>query len=91
MTLLLILLYPLGIQYQRGGLWLLVAPIAYLALFVDIVANYTELALLTLDFPQAGEETFSKRCRRLITQDGWAGFVGRITQKYTNFFMANHI
>lgn len=91
MTILLALFYPLAIQYQRGGYWRVLAPFTLLTALIDVVANYTELALITWDFPQKGEQTFSNRCARLIHQDGWAGFVGRLTQRYCNFFMAGHI
>lgn len=75
MTLLLALLYPIAIQYERGGVWLLVLPITIVALLIDIIANYTELAILTLDFPKAGEYTFSTRLERLQYSDGWRGIV----------------
>jgi len=91
MTILLALLYPLAIQYQRSGYWRILAPLTLFTAIVDVVANYTELAVLTFDFPRTGETTFSKRCARLIHQDGWAGSVGRLTQRYCNFFMAGHI
>jgi hypothetical protein len=91
MSLLLALLYPIAIQGTRGGLWCLLLPITIVAWVIDIVANYTELALLTWDFPRKGEHTFSTRCLRLIKQDGWAGFVGRKTQTFCNFFYKGHI
>lgn len=67
--------------------------VGIVALFVDVVANYTELALLTMDRPLRGELTFSTRCVRLQHCTGWKGFVGRITKAYTNFFdpQGNHI
>jgi len=91
MTLLLALLYPLAIQGLRGGFWRVLLPLTALAWVVDVIANYTELALLTWDFPRGKEYTFSDRCLRLVKQDGWAGFVGRCTQKYCNFFYEGHI
>ncbi len=91
MTLLLIILYPLAIQGLRTGFWRVLVPLTILAWVVDVIANYTELALLTWDFPRKREITFSDRCLRLVKQDGWAGFVGRCTQKYCNFFYAGHI
>ncbi len=72
-SLLLLLLYPLAIQYERGGWWRLVAPITAIALVVDILANYTELALLFWDWPQEGEYTFSLRLRRLQHNDSKRG------------------
>jgi hypothetical protein len=91
MTILLILLYPIAIQATRGGIFYILLPITIVAWVIDIVANYTELALLTWDFPREREYTFSDRCLRLIHQNNWAGFVGRCTQTYCNFFMKDHI
>ena len=91
MTILLALLYPLAIQYERGGWWSILKPLALVTAIIDVIANYTELAILTWDFPQAGEVTFSQRCNRLIHQDNWAGKVGRVTQVYCNFFDEGHI
>ncbi len=87
----LALMYPLAIQYQRGGLWRVLTPLAFVAAIIDVWANYTGLALLTWDAPKEGERTFSQRCARLIRQTGWAGSVGRLTQAYCNFFMKGHI
>lgn len=91
MFIVLALFYPLAIQYQRGGYWRLLAPFTLLTAIIDVYCNYTELALLTWDYPRNNEITFSIRCARLIHQDGWVGKVGRFTQKYCNFFMAGHI
>jgi len=91
MTVLLFLLYPLAIQYERGGWWNILKPLALVAGIIDIIANYTELALLTWDFPKHNEYTLSVRCARLIHQDNWAGTVGRFTQRYCNFFDEGHI
>jgi len=74
MSLLLALLYPLAIQYERGGWWRVVLPVTALALVIDVLANYSELALLTWDWPQANEFTFSKRLARLRLLPGWRGW-----------------
>lgn len=66
-------LYIIGIQYERGGWWKLVCPITFIALVLDIILNYTELALLTLDFPKSKEYTFTKRLRRLKLRLDWRG------------------
>ena len=86
MSLLLALLYPIAIQVERGGWWYLLAPVTLLTLLVDVVANYTELALLTLDWPKAGEYTFSTRCKRLQHDQGWRGDIARVVRDFTNFF-----
>lgn len=77
MTILLALLYPIAIQYERKGWWYLVLPITIVALVIDVLANYTELALLTLDFPKAGEYTFSQRLVRLNKNQGIRGIIAR--------------
>lgn len=86
MSLLLALLFPIAIQYERGGLWRLVAPVTFVAVLLDIAANYTELALLTWDFPQKKEYLFSKRLKRLIHNEDWRGSVARAIAKPLDFF-----
>ena len=70
-------LYFISIQYERGGFWKLLFPIAVLAFIIDVVLNYTELALLTLDIPRKGETTFSKRLARLRYNTDWRGSFAR--------------
>ena len=77
-------LYFVGIQFERGRWWHLVLPITLLALLVDIILNYTELAILTLDFPKAGEFTFSQRLARLKKEAGWRGVSGRYIARVLN-------
>jgi hypothetical protein len=75
MTIILALMYPLAVQYERGGWWLVLAPFTFIVLVLDIVANYTELALFTWDFPRQYEYTFSTRLVRLRRAPGWRGVV----------------
>ena len=77
MTLLLWLLYPIAIQAERGGWWRVCYVLWPFALVIDVWANYTELALITLDCPKWGEWTFSLRLRRLRTLPGWRGEFGK--------------
>lgn len=65
---LLAILYAVGIQFRRGGWWYLILPVTLVALVVDVIANYTTLALLTQDFPRKGEWTFSTRLKRLCAE-----------------------
>ena len=90
MSILLALLYPIAIQYERGGFWFILFPITLFALVIDLIANYTELAILTLDFPRAGEYTFSNRLVRIQNTEGWTGFVGRNVAAYCNYWAPNH-
>lgn len=66
-------LYAIGIQYERGGWWRVFYLVAGPALVLDLVLNYTELALMTWDFPRRGEWTFSTRLERLQYAPGWRG------------------
>jgi len=70
-------LYAIGIQIERGGAWRVLLPVTVLALILDVLLNFTELALLTLDVPRWGEWTFSTRLKRLRTVDGWRGSTAR--------------
>jgi hypothetical protein len=70
---LLWVLYVVGIQYQRGGWWRLLLVVALPALALNVVLNYSLLALITWDWPQRGELTFSQRLGRLVNAPGWRG------------------
>lgn len=89
MTILLAVLYPLAVQFERGGWWRLLAPITVFTLLIDVIANYTELALLTWDFPRKGEHTFSTRLLRLRYTYGWRGTVYHAVIAYLNYFAPN--
>ena len=91
MTILLAIFYPIAVQAERGGWWLIVTPITFIALILDVVANYTELALITWDFPANGEWTFSTRLKRLQYYTGWRGSFARVCRDYCNFFDAGHV
>lgn len=65
MTILIAIFYPLAVQYLRGGWWHLLFPVTAPIVILDIIANHTELALLTWDWPRPGEYTFSQRLARL--------------------------
>ena len=72
-TLVMWLLYIVGIQYKRGGWWLIVAPFTIAAFLIDVLLNYTLFALLTWDYPLDGERTFSNRLKRLVRNSDWRG------------------
>lgn len=70
--------YIVAVQYLRGGWWRLLAPFTFVALVLDVVLNYTELALLTWDWPRDRYEvTFSNRLKRLVARDDWRGKLAR--------------
>lgn len=60
------LAYPLAIQYKRGGLWRVLAPFGLLVWLIDVLANYTEMALV-FDWPHKGDHTITARVRRMRT------------------------
>ena len=91
LTTLLLILFPVAVQYERGGLWWLIAPVTFVALVIDVLANYTELALLTWDFPRRGEYTFSNRLRRLQYNNDWRGVLARPVVRFLNWIMPGHI
>lgn len=90
MFLLLALMYPLAVQYEvREWRWL--APITLTALVVDVVSNYSDLAVLTWDFPRRGEYTFSQRLVRLQYGNRWQRFIARAVIPYLNYFDPGHV
>lgn len=82
----LAILYPVAIQYERGGLWRLLLPITLVALVLDVVLNYTSLALLTWDSPLRKEYTFSIRLERLVFSYGWRKQIARAIAVYLNYW-----
>lgn len=91
-TFLLMILYPIGVQSTRTStiaklFYPITIPVVILALILDVIANYTSLALLTLDFPMKGEYTFSTRMdNRLVFNTNWLGTVSRAICKVLNWF-----
>lgn len=75
--LVLLPLYALWVQHERGGHWRHLKWLALVAGPIDVVLNYSELALLTWDWPRSGEYTFSKRLSRLTRTAGWRGSMSR--------------
>ena len=59
------LLYPLAIQYKKGGAWEILRVLALITAAINVVANYTELTLI-FGWPRAKEFTISRRVRRMI-------------------------
>lgn len=85
------LLFPLAIQYKRGGWFLPLTLLAGVLLVFDVLINFTSLALLTLDVPRQGEWTFSQRLARLIHRTDWRGNIARRTAAYLNHFDPYHV
>ena len=90
MSFLLAILYPIAIQYERKGWWYIVLPITLFALIIDVIANHTELVLLTWDYPRKGERTFSDRLLRLQHNTDWRGGIARVVVAYCNYWAPNN-
>lgn len=89
MILLLLILAPLALQYERG--WTLLAPLAIVFYLLSALANYTELAWLTLDWPRPGERTCSQRLARLRKWPGLRGWLCQRVTNYLNYFSPGHV
>lgn len=86
MILLLGLLYPIAIQYERGPLWaIFLFPVVLVALIVDVWVNYTEASLIFWELPQHQEHTVSQRLERLQYDPGWRGEIARVVVPILNF------
>ena len=62
------LLYPVVVQYRRGGLYKTLAPVAAFFLLLDVLANYTEWAFV-FGLPAKGDWTLTHRLRRMERED----------------------
>lgn len=91
LPLILALRFVVAIQYERGGWWRLLTPLALRTGLLDIYLNYTTFALLFWQWPSDGAYTLSKRCERLVLDGGWRGVIARLIARFTNKFDGNHI
>jgi hypothetical protein len=84
LPLLLALLYPVAIKYERGPKdrwrYLLYVSAGVLSFYL----NWTTLALLFWDWPRHGEWTFSMRLERLVWRNDWRGRRARVIAAYLN-------
>ena len=75
-VLFMLYVFSMNVQrvFERGEMtlwhWLACGEWVVLAVAMDVVLNYTLLAVLTFDFPKKGEWTFSKRLERLVKGTG---------------------
>ena len=83
---LLAVLYPLAVQYERGGLWRILLPLYVGAGLCSAIANNTVAIVLLWDLPRKGEVTLSQRLERLVFDTGWRGKIARTIARYTNLF-----
>lgn len=70
-------LYVVSIQYERGGWWRALYPVAVVGLVVDVLLAHSLLAVCLWDCPRRGEWTFSKQLGRLVTRTDWRGSLAR--------------
>ncbi len=84
--LLLAALYPVAVQYERGGWWRLLFPLYAAAGLCSLVVNFTWFTLLLWELPRKGEATTSQRCERLVHRADWRGALARGIARYTNYF-----
>ena len=75
--------------YLKGGVFRLLAPVVVAAYLLDVLANYTEFALFTWDWPTAGETTFSQRLHRLVQDPNRWACIG--IARILNSIIPNHI
>jgi MFS family permease len=90
----LFILYVFSMNVQRvyeqqrmtGWHWFFAGGWVVVAIVLDVILNFTILALLTLDFPKRKELTFSQRLERLVKDTGWRGKAARATAFILNPF-----
>lgn len=84
--LLLALLYPAAVQYERGGWWRVLLPLYFAAALLSVLVNFTWLSLLMRELPRKREITSSQRLERLVYLTGWRGQAARAIARFTNRF-----
>lgn len=74
--------FIVAINFERGGWWRLLVPLAIKAGALDIALNYTTFRWLMNSRPGPGEHTISKHMERLVTWQNRRGAFCRYTAKY---------
>ncbi len=85
LPLLLAAVYPLAIQYERGGWWRLLLPLTAAAALLDVWLNWTTFSLYLASAPRKREYTLSQHLERLVFDHGWRGYIARAVARYTNW------
>ena len=86
LPMLLAVVYPLAIQYERGGWWRLLLPLTAVAALVDVWLNWTTFSLYLWSAPAKREYTLSQHLERLVFAPAWRGYFARAVARYTNLF-----
>lgn len=76
--------FVVAINYERGGWWRLLVPLAIRAAVLDIALNYTLFSLAMGDCPRKGEYTMSKHLERLIF---WQNRRGAFCRYISHYFV----
>jgi hypothetical protein len=74
--------YIVAINFERGGWWNLLVPMAIKTGAVDIFLNYTSFRVLMWSKPGPGEYTISKHLERLVLLQTRKGAFCRHISKY---------
>lgn len=74
--------YIVAINFERGGWWNLLVPMAIKTGLLDIALNYTTFRLLMWSKPGPGEYTISKHMERLVLWQNRRGTFCRHVAKY---------
>lgn len=73
----LLALYAIAIQTERGGVWRVLMPVLWVGMVLDVALNFTHFAVIFWDWPRWGEWTLSKRLTRLNRRTDWRGTIAR--------------
>lgn len=73
----MLLWYAVGIQYERGGAWQLLAPFTFLGFLYDVLLQHTLFQLYFWEIAPRGEFTISMRLGRLLQRNDWRGKLAR--------------
>jgi hypothetical protein len=74
--------YIVAINFERGGWWNLLVPLAIKTGALDIALNYTTFRWLMNSKPEPGERTISKHLERLVLLQTNKGAFCRYISKY---------
>lgn len=74
---LMLLLYFIYIQHERGGLWKACELVAVIGYPYDVLLQYTLFQVYFWEIAPLGETTISMRLARLVSRRDWRGIWAR--------------
>lgn len=74
---LMLLLYFVYIQHERGGLWRVCEAVAIIGYPYDALLQYTLFQFYFWEIAPRGESTISMRLGRIVTRSDWRGIWAR--------------